>query len=81
MQFTNDGQRLLRARGAARFLGVGLTLFWSMVKRPGFPASVQVSPGVRCWDVEDLNAWIESRKTAAAAAEPDETGEAANASY
>ncbi|MBJ7410852.1 MAG: hypothetical protein JHD15_10905 [Phenylobacterium sp.] len=47
---------------------------WPQLKRLvdnyGFPPGYLLSPAVRVWDSEDVEAWLESRRTASRAASP-----------
>ena len=58
--------RILRAELAAIYVGMGLSTLRAEVAAGRAPDPVQMTDGVKGWDVRDLDAWIEKRKAAQA---------------
>lgn len=58
--------RILRADLAAIYVGMGMSTFRAEVAASRAPQPVQMTDGVKGWDVRDLDSWIETRKAAQA---------------
>ena len=60
--------RILRRELAAPYCGLGTSTFDAEVAAGRAPRPVQITQGVKRWDVLDLDEWIEERKAANAPA-------------
>lgn len=58
--------RILRAELAAIYVGMKPSTLRAEVAAGRAPDPVQMTDGVKGWDVRDLDAWIEARKEAQA---------------
>ena len=56
---TTKNDRLVRAKEAARMLGVSHSKFWDYWKNGKIPQGVKMSPRVRVWRMRDLQAHID----------------------
>ena len=53
--------RMLRAKGAAAFLGLGESTFWRWVKDGRLPKGIRLSARATVWKVADLEAFLEQQ--------------------
>ena len=51
--------RLVRAREAAKALGIGLSTFWLRVSKGIYPSGTLISPRTRCWKASSIQALID----------------------
>lgn len=67
----NAAQQLrecLRVPDVAAFLGCGVATVWRRTKDdPTFPKPIKLSERVTVWKLSELEAWVDSRRQAAAA--------------
>jgi predicted DNA-binding transcriptional regulator AlpA len=56
-----DGERLVRAREAARLLGVGRSKFYAMVKNGELDKPLHVSGRIKAWRCSELMRFVASR--------------------
>jgi prophage regulatory protein len=57
--------RVVRLPEAIATTGLGRSSIYSLMKRGAFPQSVKLSERAVGWHESDLNAWLESRPSAA----------------
>ncbi|MCC8194793.1 MAG: helix-turn-helix domain-containing protein [Deltaproteobacteria bacterium] len=53
--------KVLRAKDAAAFLGLGVSTFWRWVKDGRLPKGTRLSARVTVWRVSDLESFIEQQ--------------------
>ena len=57
-------RRYARPTEAARYLGISLATLWRWVKeRPGFPAPRKHGPRCTCWDLNEVDAWLDAQQS------------------
>lgn len=55
--------RIVRPQGLRALTSLSLATIYRLIKRGDFPRPIQLSVQAVGWDVNDINAWIEGRKT------------------
>lgn len=58
--------KLLSFHELKGMVGLSRPTVWRMVRVGKFPAPIEISKGRRAWDVNDVHAWLASRKLQAA---------------
>lgn len=51
----------LRARQAAKFLGIGESTFWRWVKERDLPKPIKLGPRTTVWPLDKLTAWRDAQ--------------------
>jgi predicted DNA-binding transcriptional regulator AlpA len=57
------GGKVLRAKDAAAFLGIGLSTFWKWVKDGRLPKGIRLSARCTVWRSEAIEDFIEQQAT------------------
>lgn len=52
--------KVLRAKEASQYVGIGVSTFWRWVQEGKIPQGRKISPRCTLWKVEDLDAYLES---------------------
>lgn len=53
--------KVLRAKDAAAFLGLGVSTFWRWVKEGRLPKGTRLSARVTVWRISDLESFIDQQ--------------------
>ena len=51
----------VRAKSAAKTLGVGESTFWRLAQRPDFPKARRIGTRITIWDLGELLAWRDAQ--------------------
>jgi prophage regulatory protein len=54
--------RILRRHGLVELTKLSMATIYRLIKRREFPSPIKLSANAVGWDVQDVYAWIESRK-------------------
>jgi len=55
--------RIVRPRGLRALTSLSLATIYRLIKRGDFPRPIRLSVQAVGWDINDINAWIDSRKS------------------
>ncbi len=56
--------KVLRAKDAASFIGIGVSTFWRWVKDGKIPEGTKLSTRCTVWHVRDLETYLDTQKEA-----------------
>lgn len=56
-------QRIIRRNGLRELTKLSLATIYRLIKRGEFPRPIRLSAQAVGWDIDDVNAWVQARKS------------------